>query len=119
VVGPSFYGNVIGGSVTAVSEATTIYNPSVSVSEEKFHALRINIFPNPASDLIAIQTGGLVVSDLNVDLFDLSGKLVQTATIRKGQTIAYFDVQAVYEGAYFVKISSGEFSETSKVIVRK
>lgn len=107
VVGPTFYGVYTNGKVTSISEPTTVYTSSIGLTESDFNALNISIFPNPASDLIAIQIGGLVKDDLKINLLDLSGRVIKETTISKGSTIAYFDVQALYEGTYIVQISNG------------
>lgn len=118
LVGPNFYGNVTGGSVTSITEPTTIYTPTLS-TEQDLKPTNITVFPNPSSDLIAIQVNGLVTSDLVVDLIDLHGRLVAATKINAGQTIAYFDVQTLYEGTYLVKISNNKFTDTQKIIIKR
>lgn len=107
VVGPTFYGVYTQGKVANITETTTVYTSSIGFSEAEFGDLNLSIFPNPASDLIAIQIQELVKDDLRVSLLDLSGRVVKKATINKGSTIAYFDVQTVYEGTYIVQIQNG------------
>ena len=119
VVGPSFYGVSENRKVTAINESTTVYDGTTNLSEVEFDNLNISIFPNPATDLIAIQIAGLVDEDLEVELLDLSGKVVSVSKINKGSTIAYFDVQTVYDGIYLIKISNGELSVTEKVVITK
>lgn len=119
IIGPTYYGTVAGGVVTAVSEATTTYNSSSYITDSEFQNLNITVFPNPSSDLIAIQVGALLSSDLSIQLLDINGKLIQQTQINKGQTIAYFDTQSMYSGVYFVQIISGSNIETQKVILSK
>ena len=119
VVGPTFYGTSENRKVNSVNETTTIYDGTSSLSEAEFQNLNISIFPNPATDLIAIQVAGLVDEDLEIELVDLSGKVVSTSSISKGSTIAYFDVQTVYHGIYLVKISNGGWSISEKVVITK
>ena len=107
VVGPTFYGIYTQGKVPNITETTTVYTSSIGFSEAEFGDLNLSIFPNPASDLIAIQIQELVKDDLRVSLLDLSGRVVKKATINKGSTIAYFDVQTVYEGTYIIQIQNG------------
>ena len=107
VVGPTFYGIYTQGKVPNITETTTVYTSSIGFSEAEFGDLNLSIFPNPASDLIAIQIQELVKDDLRVSLLDLSGRVVKKATINKGSTIAYFDVQTVYQGTYIVQIQNG------------
>jgi len=114
-VGPTFYGTRTNAKVTSVGETTTVYTPSTG-NVNDINRLEINVFPNPATDLIAIQIGNLVTEDMTIELLDVTGKLISSTRINKGQTIAYFDVQTVYEGTYFVKILNGK-SSTSKAVV--
>jgi hypothetical protein len=118
VVGPTFYGNVVGGKITAISEPTTVYSPS-AISELEFQKLNITIFPNPASDLIAIQINDLVKENMNLELLDLSGKLLSQTQINKGQTIAYFDTETIYAGVYMVRVSNGTNSKSFKIVIKK
>jgi len=80
--------------------------------------LAISIFPNPASDLIAIQVDGLLKDDLKVELIDLSGKIVKETMMHKGSTIAFFDVSTVYNGAYIITISNANGIRSSKVKIK-
>lgn len=120
VVGPTFYGIINGGKVSAVTGTTTIYTDnSTGISE--MESIDISVFPNPAADLLAIQLNGLVNEDLKLELIDISGKSIKTTYMGKGSTITYFDLQTVYEGTYLLVISStsSQFQTTRKVIVNK
>ena len=117
-VGPTFYGEATDCLVTSISEPVTVYTPSSSLSETDFDALQFNVFPNPASDLIAVQVKGITQTDLELSLVDVSGKIVTTNTIHAGQTISYFDVATVYPGTYFVKITANDFVSNHKIIVQ-
>lgn len=116
-VGSTFYGVYSNASVNNISESTTAYTGTTGISDADFESMKVNIFPNPATDLIAIQIGGLVQDNLQVNLFDLSGKLIQKATINAGSTMTYFDVQSVYEGTYIIQIMNGSNITAKKVVV--
>lgn len=118
-VGPTFYGVYSNAKVTSISENTTIYTGTVGISESEFNQMDINVFPNPTSDLIAIQIGGLVTDDLQINLLDITGKKVMQSRVNTGSTIAYFDVQALYEGTYIVQIMNGTNVTTKKVIIQR
>lgn len=119
VVGPTFYGTRANRKVDAVTEPTTVYDITTSITETAFKNMSLSIFPNPASDLIAIQINDLVEETLTVTLIDQLGKVVQTKLIQPGTTIAYLDTETLYAGAYFVKIANGEFSTTKKVVLQR
>ncbi len=118
VVGPNFYGVVAASKVTTITEAVTTY-VKTGTSEANLESLKINVFPNPSADLIAIQMGDLVREDYKIELFDVLGKMVKFTQINKGSTIAYFDTQDLYDGTYLVKISNGNAQITRKVVVEK
>jgi hypothetical protein len=119
VVGPYFYGNVTNAKVTSVTETTTTYTAPLSISSNEFNKVSFYIIPNPASDLIAVQVNGLVSNNIDVRLTDISGKIIKSTSINKGQTIAYFDIQALYDGLYCVTLSSGEMNKTEKVLIKR
>lgn len=115
-VGPTYAGFGERRNVDAVTEATTVYEGTTPVRSFADEA-NITVFPNPSSDLIAVQIPGLAGQDHSVQLLDANGRLVREKTIRTGQTIAYFDTQTLYRGVYFVRISSGGSELTRKVVV--
>jgi len=120
LVGPTFYGTYANRKVTTITETTTVYTPTVSgYTSSALEEMDINIFPNPASDLVAIQIGGLLKDDLQVSLYDMLGRNISTKSINKGQTIAYFDTQTLYEGNYLIVISSGENRISKKLQIIK
>ena len=119
LIGPNYYGIKTGAKVVTVTETTTTYNSPLSLKENNLNNKTISVFPNPASDIIAIQVRDLVSNKLSVELFDIAGKLIKTTEINAGQTIAYFDVQDIYNGTYLVKISDGENSISKKIIINK
>jgi hypothetical protein len=119
LIGPTYYGNKTGAKVTTVTETTTTYTPSLNVETNFLSTTELKIIPNPASDLIAIQIGGLVERDLKIEMYDVQGKLIKSTQINTGQSIAYFDVQDVYDGTYFIKISDGNNYVTKSIIINK
>ena len=117
LIGPTYYGNKTGAKVTSVTESTTTY--ILASNDFNLNNKMIKVFPNPASDLIAIQIGDLVKSDLKIELFDITGRLIKSNQINAGQTITYFDVQDIYNGTYLVKITDGKDTISKKIIIDK
>jgi hypothetical protein len=117
IVGPTYYGNKTAAKVTTVTEATSTY--TLTNNEFSIDEASIKIFPNPASQLIAIQVNGLVENTIAIDLIDINGKLIKSTLINTGQSIAYFDVQDIYDGTYIIKFTSGNTSKSNQVIIKK
>jgi hypothetical protein len=119
VIGPNYYGNVVGSLVTSIDEEVTVYGNTSNVNNFSSPTPSLVVFPNPTADVIAIQINQLVTQDVQVDLLELSGKLIRSTQIKTGQTIGYFDVLSLYSGTYLVKIYNTHFSETRKVVLNK
>jgi hypothetical protein len=118
VVGPTFYGEFNNLEVNTVDEVTTEYVPTINISKE-LEKVSIEVFPNPASQLIAIQIDNLVNEDLLVDLIDMNARVIKSTKILKGSTIAYFDVQTIYSGTYIVKVYANGVERKEQLIIAK
>ncbi|MFN7913668.1 MAG: YHYH protein [Bacteroidota bacterium] len=118
LIGPTYYGVYANRKVTSITEPTTTYTTAVSISEKEFNSINTTIYPNPASDMVLIQADGLLKYDLNLELIDISGKVLMQTTLLKGSTIGYFDTQTLYNGIYFIKLKNGKLSSTKKVVIQ-
>jgi hypothetical protein len=119
VVGPTFYGTKVASVVGSISESTTTYVSTVSIEQNDLEGLNISVYPNPASDLVAVQMPLITKVDYNVELFDMNGKLVQKTVLYQGSTIAYFDLRTVYAGEYVIVLSNANGRVTKKLVVKK
>lgn len=120
VVGPTFYGVYANRKVTSVTEPTTVYVPTTSIAvNSEASPLSLSVFPNPASDLLVIQTKELVLTGMEIQLVDMNGKVISSTKINQGSTIAYFDLRTVYDGNYIVKASDGIRKYVQKVVLAR
>ena len=119
VVGPTFYGVKNAVKVTSITEPVTIYNGTVNISNNQPAAFDVTIFPNTTSELIAIQLNDLNREDINVELYDISGKLLNKTILYQGSTIAYFDTRTLYNGDYIVRMYRGNDSLSKKITLVK
>lgn len=118
-VGPTFYGNKVASKVASISETVTTYISPNGVSSIDSQLQSSSVFPNPASDFIAVQMNNLSTENVNLELYDLRGKLLQKTQIYQGSTIAYFDTRKLYNGEYLIKIFNGKESTSKKVVLVK
>ena len=121
VVGPTFYGVYANRKVTSVTETTTTYSVSTSTGllNSKKESIEVTVFPNPSSDFIVIQFDGLNKQNLSVELVDLLGKRIASATLNQGASLAQIDTKTVYAGTYLVKITGANVEVTKKVVITK
>ncbi|MFC6268128.1 YHYH protein [Frigoriflavimonas asaccharolytica] len=115
VVGPTFYGNKTGAKVTTVPTSTTYV---LATNESVIKNSNIKVFPNPAQDFITVQAD-FAKKEFKIEMIDVSGKLIKTSTLKQGTTMATIVTDDVYNGMYFLKVSTGKESESFKVLINK
>ncbi|MDX1349410.1 MAG: T9SS type A sorting domain-containing protein [Putridiphycobacter sp.] len=79
---------------------------------ETANSLELSIYPNPASDVIRLSNG--VNAPFNVELLDISGKIIMSKVVDNGQ----LDVSALTSGIYLVKVSQKGMSTTQKLVIK-
>ena len=120
VVGPTFYGVRNVTKVTSITESVSTYTPApLGIATNAISNLQINIFPNPASDLLAIQIGKAMQNNINIALYDITGKLIKKDIIYQGSTIGYFDTKTIYTGEYVIQITDGVNTISKNVMITK
>lgn len=122
-VGPVFYGNVVTTNVNSISETVTNYigdstDTTTGITSEISKDLDVTIFPNPATDLIAVQMNGVVRNNTTVQLMDLTGKIISTTTIRTGSTISYIDTKTCQSGNYIVRVGTNKGLKSENIIIQ-
>lgn len=117
LVGPTFYGQVTGTTVTTISEPTTTYTASTNGIEELINESNFNVYPNPASDLIMIQSSKMITNNFDVSLHDAQGKLIAKKQFVQGSTIVFFESETLYNGVYILSIEAGDKMVRKQVIV--
>jgi hypothetical protein len=119
-VGPTFYGVKSAAKVTSITEPVTKYIPATTgIQQIGFTESAITVFPNPSNDIIAIQANDITQADVLVQLFDVTGKLLDQTYLRQGSTIAYFDVSKLYAGNYVIHLTEGTHVVTKKITLAK
>ncbi|HLP12615.1 MAG TPA: YHYH protein [Flavobacteriales bacterium] len=115
-VGPTFYGTKVVQLVTSLPGGLTTYTPS-SVSEQVVLGFEMTIFPNPANAQVIVQCKNELQHNRRVDLISVEGKVIQTQTIFQGSTLCFFDTHTINAGTYMVKITSGNATETGRLVI--
>jgi hypothetical protein len=100
-------------------DGTFMYSKTLSVSNIKDEKdAHIFIHPNPASDVLVVQSLTDNTVNKTVELINLQGKVIQSKTLFQGSTMCLFDLQTVYAGTYFVKIVDGQQTKVTKIVVK-
>jgi hypothetical protein len=107
-VGPTFYGVKTAAKVTSITETVSTYASTTSINNSLDKQIELSIYPNPASEFVAIQLSQLNKQNVSVELYDMLGKQVQSTVIYQGSTIAYFDIRTLYQGNYTIKVINND-----------
>ena len=78
----------------------------VGVNDINENVYDVNIFPNPATDLIHVTTSLKSGSDLRISIYDITGKRVNLTTNEISNDIQV-NVSSLVSGTYFVRIQQG------------
>ena len=74
----------------------------------------VSIFPNPANDFIIISIQGEVKKGSILEIYDITGRVLHAETFKNPSFT--FNVSHLHAGVYFVKISTGQYEITNKLI---
>ena len=90
---------------------------TVTSIEETLSDVRMNLFPNPTSEYLNIELGNNE-KDINLQLYDMSGKLIHQDVINAYDTKYVLPMQSVATGKYLVQMQSedGKLNTTHQVV---
>jgi len=81
----------------------------------------LKLFPNPASNVIQISYESQINGLVNLDIFDLSGKLVvnQQYQVSKGKVSLDVELSQLENGSYIVRLQDGQYQHQTKLVISK
>jgi len=80
-------------------------------------ATGLNIFPNPASDVITVSYETLLDEKGTITLLDASGRTVMLENINKGENSHTLNTGELSNGLYFLKLNSGDGLSTRRIAI--
>jgi Secretion system C-terminal sorting domain len=86
------------------NQARTLFNPRVATVELK--DLGLNVFPNPVSNVLTINSTQKIEQELTIDVVNTNGQVLIHKILR-GQN-PQINVQELSAGLYFLKIKTSE-----------
>ncbi len=85
-----------------ISGKTNLSN-TIAVKNYSF-MYNVVVYPNPASEYIAIQVNDILRKDLQIFLTDLSGHIVLKKQLFQGSTTCFLETATLYDGLYTLTI---------------
>ena len=84
--------------------------------EENLLQSALEVYPNPTAENFFLEIPEQVSSDLTVELFDFSGKLVLSEVIQKGITKHQVEMNDLADGLYHLRVYNDQEAASFKVI---
>ncbi len=98
-----------------IATCMNFINANSNVSIYKSTSLKIQVIPNPFSDVLYIETN--IKKAIKVELFDISGIVIKSENYHKDE-IKYLDVKDLSNGLYFLKIVDNEYNSNIVKIIK-
>lgn len=105
--------NDCGSGASTIRSFTTM---GISATNS-LEGISLDIFPNPANDLLFLSSTEPMPASLNMTLFTPTGQTVLSETLPAGGNLASLNVDGLPAGVYFLKISSEKEVWVQKVVV--
>lgn len=108
---------MLGGGAFVQMDQTLLWMSPVGVgTPESAVASTITLFPNPAHDVVCLNTGSAQVS--RVELLDASGRVVRSEALVLGSSTAQrFSLSGIASGVYTVRMSEVDGHQQSQRLV--
>lgn len=107
-------------ATTYVNTIYSHYNQNV-LSVEDFSADRFfSIYPNPAGidDVVNIRLKSTSTEDIDVLIYDITGKVVKNAKLKKGELSGTVNVSGLSSGMYFMNMKTSKLKATRKLVIK-
>jgi hypothetical protein len=106
----SYFGNGFDEYFRVNNSTTGIDNPGVT-------AYSLNIYPNPARDLIHIDVYGNINTEANIRLVNILGQTVYSIKTRKQNIV--IATEQIANGIYTLIYNTGDSKKIEKVVIAK
>lgn len=95
-----------GVQLKRIAVQLTFTNHEGTSTKELAKTVDFKLYPNPAQNRLTLTFGNALSADRNIEIVDISGKVVQQQIIPINSSDHTFDVSALPAGTYFVKSGS-------------
>ncbi len=100
--------SVTGGNIT---------RPAINTQEDLFAVTDFSIMPNPTNGLVEIDLSSYHQRKVQMELYNLQGKLLRSATIDSIKGKEEVDLTTFASGMYLIRISAEGLPDVTKRVV--
>jgi len=127
---PSFItssgGTILSSGAIAYHDSISVTNPVkteiplctyVVIPQLSNNSETVNIYPNPASDIVTLNIDNIINADLILNIYNVIGELVKSELLKQNQQ--KINVKGLNNGIYIVEIKSKKWTEKQKLIIQR
>lgn len=109
-----------GNEYSSSKSVSFCIDKNTSIEKSYFFENNINIYPNPATDKVNIEFIAPEGGKMQIDVYDLTGKIVHKEIINARDKEIHNIVidNKLNPGIYFVKLQLGNYTSTQKLIIQ-
>ena len=105
------------GSVTEGVQQPFEISIVTGIEQAKGIVLSCTAFPNPTTDYLTLKIDNYNLSNLNFQLFDITGKLIESKGIESNETS--ITMSDLVPAAYFLKVTNNQTEVKTFKIIKK
>lgn len=114
----SYYINKSAQDMSMIQVNVVAPSPT-GIKANSIDADKLQLYPNPNAGDFNINLGEAVANDVTISVYNSIGQLVQETQVNKGETIKNIKLENVTNGAYFIKVNSGNMIHTKMLMINK
>ncbi|MCR5888313.1 M36 family metallopeptidase [Hymenobacter sp. J193] len=94
--------------------------PAALATKATLSAASVEVYPNPANDVLTVRTFGLSAAPVQVEVLSVVGSLLRTVSVSaaQAQVGTTLDLSQLANGVYMVRVTTPQGTLTKKVMVR-
>lgn len=75
----------------------------------------VAVYPNPATNSLSVDMTTVALSDVTIELLDVTGKVL-ARSLNAGGAVTQFDLSTIAQGMYQVRFTTGTMSATKRIV---
>ncbi len=115
--GPDAFRFVVSDNEGGMATGTFQISPLVG-TKDLVNALRFDLSPNPANEVLRLSLSQPLQSDAQVSMYNSAGQRVRTYVLAAGNTFLSLQIADLPDGVYAVSIGNDAVRSVKKVVVR-
>lgn len=105
--------------IVLINQTTEESNHITSINKETPNTTKFNIYPNPTTNYLNINLGGVQTDKARIDISTLSGQIIYTHQYNSlDQATKRIDISGIPKGIYLVKFTTSNTRVSKTVIIK-